>query len=37
MDHTALSFVFDPQARLRLAVRHEQGAEQLAQDLKQLL
>ena len=37
MDHTALSFVFDPQGRLRLAVRHEQGAEQLAQDLKQLL
>lgn len=37
MDHTALSYVFDPQGRLRLAVRHEMPAEQLAQDLRQLL
>lgn len=37
MDHTALSFVFDPSGRLRLAVRHETPAEQLAQDLKRLL
>ena len=37
MDHTALSFVFDPAGRLRLAVRHETTAEQLAQDLKRLL
>jgi len=37
MDHTALSFVFDPAGRPRLAVRHETTAEQLAQDLKRLL
>ena len=37
MDHTALSFVFDPSGRLRLAVRHETPAEQLTQDLKRLL
>jgi protein SCO1 len=37
MDHTALSFVFDPAGRLRLAVRHETPAAQLTQDLKQLL
>ena len=37
MDHTALSFVFDPAGRLRLAVRHEASADELAQDLKRLL
>jgi protein SCO1/2 len=37
MDHTALSFVFDPGGRLRLAVKHEQGADALAADLRQLL
>lgn len=37
MDHTALSFVFDPQGRLRLAVKHEQSAADLADDLRRLL
>ncbi|ACB34262.1 electron transport protein SCO1/SenC [Leptothrix cholodnii SP-6] len=37
MDHTALSYVFDTQGRLRLAVRHSQGAEDVAHDLKLLL
>ena len=37
MDHSALSYVFDPQGRLRLAMRHEQTAEDYAHDLRQLL
>lgn len=37
MDHTALSFVFDPAGRLRLAVRHTTTADELAHDLRQLL
>lgn len=37
MDHTAGSYVFDPQGRLRLFVRHGQGAEPIAHDLKILL
>jgi protein SCO1/2 len=37
MDHTALTFVFDSQGRLRLAVRHEQSADQLAADLRMLI
>lgn len=37
MDHTAGSFVFDPQGRIRLFVRHGQGAEPIAHDLKLLL
>jgi len=37
MDHTAGSYVFDPQGRLRLFVRHGQGPEQIAHDLKLLL
>ena len=37
MDHTAGSFVFDPQGRIRLFVRHGQGAEPIAHDLKILL
>lgn len=37
MDHTAGSYVFDPQGRLRLFVRHGQGAEPIAHDLKLLL
>jgi len=37
MNHTAASYVFDPQGRLRLFVRHGQGAEPLAADLKLLL
>lgn len=37
MDHTANSFVFDPQGRVRLAERYGAGADALAQDVKALL
>jgi protein SCO1/2 len=37
MDHTAGSYVFDPQGRIRLFVRHGQGTEPIAHDLKLLL
>lgn len=37
LDHTAGSYVFDPQGRVRLFVRHGQGPEPVAHDLKLLL
>jgi protein SCO1/2 len=37
VDHTAGSFVFDKQGRLRLFVRHGQGPALIAHDLRQLL
>jgi len=37
MDHTAASFVYDPQGRLRLYVRYGIGAQTLADDLKLLI
>jgi protein SCO1/2 len=37
MDHTAGSYVFDPEGRLRLYIKHAQGPEILAKDLKELL
>lgn len=37
MDHTAVTYVFDPKGRLRLALRHEQSAAEVAADLKILL
>lgn len=37
IDHTAGSFVFDPQGRVRLFIRHGGGAEAMASDLKLLL
>lgn len=37
MDHTAASYVFDPQGRIRLYVRHGQGAAPIAQDIRRLL
>ncbi len=37
MDHSAGSYVFDPQGRLRLFIRHGQGPEPIAHDLKLLL
>jgi protein SCO1/2 len=37
IDHTALTFVFDPRGQIRLAVRHEQSAESVAADLRLLL
>jgi protein SCO1/2 len=37
MDHTALTYLFDRQGRLRLALRHEQSADDYAFDIKKLL
>jgi protein SCO1/2 len=37
MDHTAASYVFDPQGRLRLFARDGQGADIWVHDLKLLL
>jgi protein SCO1/2 len=37
MDHTAASFVYDSQGRLRLYTRYGMGAEKLAADIAQLL
>ena len=37
MDHTAGSYVFDPQGRIRLFLRHGQGTEPIVHDLKILL
>ena len=37
MDHTAITYVFDTQGKLRLAVRHEQTPEQITADLRLLL
>jgi protein SCO1 len=37
MDHTANSYVFDAQGKVRLVVKHGLGAAPLVQDLKQLL
>ena len=37
VDHTAASYVFDTQGRLRLLVRHSNGAQALVSDLKALL
>ncbi|CAM3764180.1 SCO family protein [Polynucleobacter antarcticus] len=37
MDHTAGSYVFDKEGRLRLYIKHAQGPETLAHDLKELL
>ncbi|HEX4775502.1 MAG TPA: SCO family protein, partial [Acidimicrobiia bacterium] len=37
MDHSAGSYVFDPQGRLRLFVSNAQGADVYVHDLKELL
>ena len=37
MDHTALSYLFDPQGRFRVALRHEQTAADYAADISALL
>jgi protein SCO1 len=37
IDHTAGSYVFDPQGRIRLFIRHGGGAEAMAADIKLLL
>jgi protein SCO1/2 len=37
MDHTALSYVYDLKGHIRLAIRHDQPADQLARDVRVLL
>ena len=37
MDHSAFSYIYDAQGRIRLAMRHEQTAQQYADDLRQIL
>nr|WP_145546483.1 SCO family protein [Variovorax boronicumulans] len=37
MDHSALTYVYDPAGKLRVVLRHDQTAEQFAQDLRRLL
>lgn len=37
VDHTAGSYIFDPQGRLRLYVRHGQSADKIAADIEALL
>jgi protein SCO1/2 len=37
MDHTAASFIFDPQGRVRIFTRYGSGAQALADDVKLLL
>jgi protein SCO1/2 len=37
MDHTALSYLIDPQGRLRVAVRHGQPAAEIIADVRELL
>ena len=37
MDHTALTYLIDRQGRLRVALRHEQGADDYAADIRTLL
>jgi protein SCO1/2 len=37
LDHTAASFVFDPEGRIRLFVSYGMKAELIAADIKRLL
>lgn len=37
MDHTAATFIYDPQGRLRLFAKHGLGVDALAQDIRRLL
>lgn len=37
MDHTSLSYVFDPLGHVRLAVKHAQSASECADDIRKLL
>lgn len=37
MDHTALTYVFDASGKIRLAVKHEQSAQQVAADVRLLM
>jgi protein SCO1/2 len=37
MDHTAITYVFDADGKIRLAFKHEQTAQQCADDLRKLM
>lgn len=37
MDHSALTYLYDPAGRLRLVMRHQQSAQEFADDLRRLL
>jgi protein SCO1/2 len=37
IDHTAAAYIYDPQGRVRLFVRHGEKPELIAQDIQQLL
>lgn len=37
LDHTTLSYLFDPQGRLRVAIKHDLSAADLTADIRQLL
>lgn len=37
MDHTAITYVFDANGQVRLGLKHEQTAQQCADDLRQLI
>jgi protein SCO1/2 len=37
IDHSTMSYAFDPQGRLRLSIRHGEAPERIGSDLKQLL
>ena len=37
LDHSLLTYGFDPQGKLRVALRHAQSAEECAHDLRQLI
>jgi len=37
MDHSAFSYVFDPKGKIRIVLRHEQGAQECADDLRTIL
>jgi protein SCO1/2 len=37
INHTALTYIFDPQGRLRLGMRHEQTVDEFVSDLRLLM
>lgn len=37
MDHSTFSYVFDPSGKIRLVLRHEQSAQECADDLRKVL
>lgn len=37
MDHTAITYAFDPKGQVRLVLKHDQSAQEIASDLRNLL